>query len=1384
MNCARIHEQNTSFLLMTFLPYHTLPMFTTLLSILPDFVPQEYKFLLPYTRSLVAPPRHAIVQTAINNIAFTSTLNSYVLRVSQLRQNYSALIAFWAGIMTEAVGGMMDNARSGRRGVQLGNEQDVIIRLLPVLNQGLAMKKVADLRIGCYMILAVVASKGALDDKLLTAMMEAVILGWTMETTGPGLVCLSVLAQYRNAKSTPSKVTRELLKLPNLPSVLVELSKQRRIERFASSLCLALVERLRKDGDIRGLPIIQQVVENQVTTESQAKDIIKALILVADQIDDSTDAQRIAKPHVASALAFLTQTTGPLATAVSDALTESGVDMDELELKLHTTIRPAAISSSTSEDTSMEDVETEPTQTLPSFDTLLQQLPKRTVNESSFLTHDSSHIYPDLCRAFLVATAHNTNLMAFDEAPILRRESALEDTLYLTFYMRTWCGPYPAVARASALQMATRFLATSKDLSIDFQSILPYAVAALSDASVKVRRAAAELLLAINQIYPSGADLKKKAKQMRKWCPNGIYGIKDTSDLSTENSARFLGDSLVPALEECVLDNKHIQSVFLKALNGSKGAETVVKQDLVKLTKAARASILTFFASHVLNSPVYAVKLRLLGCLNQVRSVGDISRTKLLLPALEQWTSLSTGKAQQYCQDEQIDASDYDTQILLTITANESEGLQFLTKIISGEVAAASPALVDSAYKRLRTLWPSLKADARLSIAQTLLHLAQGSEVSDEAVLESSAEFLRTIPLSTNILSQFLDELPTAAQLADKAPTTKRRRTSHGEIARTAQDPKQLAAAIRKVTFVLQLVESSEPAEHPELLRGLFTALAELQQFKVQLSSELAYLQNLVLSSLLDIMNTHKSNANIKLDRSAVRADLLVDCVQKTASPQVQNAALLLIASLAHTAPELVLNSVMPIFTFMGSSVLRQNDEYSAHVITQTVREVIPPLIVSLRKNKGNPVTGAADLLLSFVAAYEHVPTHRRNGLFVSLVQTLGPDDFLFALLAMLADKYGVDKIAGFATELSGSFAVELQLQSAIKYLGLIGDILEPKPSYTTVLLGVNDDKKVDPSQMAFNELSLLPHLLSQKRLVSQTAKLLDRDDMDAARVRDLYSQLLEGTLNLADTIRGQELLHGACGDVLQSLLGLLSTSEFVRSVESLLDRPNESLRRKILRSLEVRIDNESILDVSSRTAMLNFLPHLTAIIRDSPDILYKHTAIACVDKISEKYGKKDLEAVAAAAETIASDHCLGQSDDRLRVMALLCLASLVEILREGIVHVLPAAIPKALEYMENSLSGTNAETQKLHNAGYAFVSALVQHLPYMVSGGYLDKLLQISNASAEANIDAESNQSRIQSLQLAAKQVDAKSMFGALNKNWEVVIGTGPLVRQFARST
>jgi U3 small nucleolar RNA-associated protein 10 len=75
--------------------------------------------------------------------------------------------------------------------------------------------------------------------------------------------------------------------------------------------------------------------------------------------------------------------------------------------------------------------------------------------------------------------------------------------------------------------------------------------------------------------------------------------------------------------------------------------------------------------------------------------------------------------------------------------------------------------------------------------------------------------------------------------------------------------------------------------------------------------------------------------STLHVDQFAIRADVLVDCIRSTESPQVRNTALLLVSALATVAPETILHSVMPIFTFMGAHTLHQDDDFSAYVVKQ-----------------------------------------------------------------------------------------------------------------------------------------------------------------------------------------------------------------------------------------------------------------------------------------------------------------------------------------------------------------------------------------------------------------------------------------------------------------
>ena len=161
-----------------------------------------------------------------------------------------------------------------------------------------------------------------------------------------------------------------------------------------------------------------------------------------------------------------------------------------------------------------------------------------------------------------------------------------------------------------------------------------------------------------------------------------------------------------------------------------------------------------------------------------------------------------------------------------------------------------------------------------------------------------------------------------------------------------------------------------------------------------------------------------------------MRIDLIVDTIRTTGNAQLQNSSLLLVSCLAMWLPGAVLHSVMPVFTFMGSTLLRQGDDYSAHVIDKTVSRVIPPLVASLKKRSHEVVPGVVDVLISFTAAFEHIPTHRRLSLFEHVANALGPSDCLYAVVIMILDRYPTDIAArNFARDLLNQFDSELALR-------------------------------------------------------------------------------------------------------------------------------------------------------------------------------------------------------------------------------------------------------------------------------------------------------------------------------------------------------------------
>lgn len=508
---------------------------------------------------------------------------------------------------------------------------------------------------------------------------------------------------------------------------------------------------------------------------------------------------------------------------------------------------------------------------------------------------------------------------------------------------------------------------------------------------------------------------------------------------------------------------------------------------------------------------------------------------------------------------------------------------------------------------------------------------------------------------------------------------------------------------------------------------------------------------------------------------------MLVNCIRSSTSPQVQNSALLLLASLADVAPDTVKHSVMPIFTFMGASTLRQDDEYSAHVIEQTIRRVIPPLIKSFQEQEKGVLLGVADLVNTFVSSYRYVPTHRRLHLFASLAETMGADDFLFALIAKLAVRHNVSgqdgNVAEFAAQLAGGFSAQTQIHSVLKYLEAITDVLEPKANSVVKHLfdGEDEIKSVPATEVARRLLDVLQTVLYNERLKSKVARtLVEGDEQQTTQLRGLFTQTLASILSLGEKYTKNEQIRGGITPALEHLLELLSTSEFVIVVESLINHPETQFRRSALATFKLRIESERRADATSRISVLSLAPKIAGILSDATaEIDLKSDALGSLNAVITRFGKQKPERIAELSEAIVGPGALRSTDNGLQVFALVCLASMTRVLGGRIVPVLPKTIPFALDLFGTSVEDEN---ELLHNAVLVYFDELCKVVPSFMHS-YLSKMLPLVAASAETAEfdDSDAAVVRTEFLDTVADKLDTKVVVVALTNCWKSAVEAGP---------
>ncbi|ETI27179.1 hypothetical protein G647_09862 [Cladophialophora carrionii CBS 160.54] len=1385
----RVHVYNTNALLATFLPYHETTVFRNVLSIVPaNRIASEWKFLGPYHKDAVNVPRHSIVYSATHNDAFSSYFNNHTLRVCQEGAAYPQLLRFWSSVVLEAITGRLNQLKSGRKEVQKQRTEDVLLKILPLLNEGLELRGCPELTLACFTISLVLAANADLEDHVIDALMKAIapFIANDEADSKSALACLAMLVTKKLDSRVPKDVLEVFLRAKDLTASLLDLHK----EVSVASLCAALVTSALSGVKQKNLHVRFQFVETifdlagRVFPPPIKSQLVAILLRKLPHTDASLPVDSPLQTHLTRLLKALNDSPD-FSPAFSQASTLAGLSQSLVEHLLESTIespQPSGLIESAPSD--FDDRGADSTPTEDTVKAMIASFPAQTA-ELSCLAHGPSPLFDQLARAFTHCCRNERSLTEFEELPLWRQKPKAASIFYISFLLRISLGPFSTMERCVAIQGLSKSL--NQGFPLDTQLLIPYITVLLSDSAQPVRRAAAACVLVIQKSISQNLQQEQEQHQSGTTTYDALT-MTNVKRISLAQADKLLNQLYLPHLEEYILDPSEMRKVLTAALDGHDHA-TPSKTSDTELKKTSKQALFDLLTGCALACPLLRIKMGITQLLMGVHKVGAAATSKTLAPVLDRWASLSPADAEAAASAEGLAVPQIDALAIQLIAPQDKEAVEHILDMLAEGKFQPRPSLATIFFDHIAAIWDILRRESQNAVVVRLFEMSFSENATYAA---GSRHVLHTVALTTENLAAILDQsLSGLAQIPTDVPPKKRRRLSHGR----ESIPKELAgernSSGARMTLAIELVEDSQPENHPQLLGGLFEVLIGLNRLRDKTASESPYLLCLCLSNILAIVDKARQARKPNIDMTSIRADLVTECVRSSDNVQVQSTALLLSASLAALAPDRILHTIMPIFTFKGRSILSKDDERSIYVTNRAIDEIIPPLVASLKKQDAKHlIHSTSNLLSSFVTAYEHVPQHRRVSFYQRLLSRLGADDFSFAVIALLTSRRNTEDMWTFLTRLTAEFPASTQVLTFRKILDLTLDTFSEKPHDAETLLDITRVTPIDKREaVASDLLQVAARLLAPKALKTRIARLTKPDRPDETPFWTEFKLCISRLLNM---LKSQKTQHKSLAPptkkCLSALLELPSLADLLDIMPTLLDELEQTehadLKPLALRVLASQLHQPgpASKDKKSQSSAISVLPTLGVIVKSTDDENLRHAAIECLDRILELYGRKHPDAVVSASSTLTDDGGQGleSKDERTQIMSLLCLTTATEVLKEASVPIVLVAIPKVFRLLYSSLEdlkgpkGPKDGKVELHNTCYMLLSSFVMHVPFIISD---ENLVEIFESSCKSCIGitleprTSWEESRIDLLNLVADKVELASLVASLRQAWQASV-------------
>lgn len=1340
---ANIH--NAEIFLLSVLPHYQTPVFVKILNVIPESsFPKIFSWVLGYKKLLKSPPSTSVLKSFYNDAQFYKLYSNYLLDQLANKSIYNQQLVFYLANTVQVL------ASYSRDLAKLNdNYLPVVLEvvgklLLPADGRISKNSTIHDIKLTAYTIVGVLGSITPLTSQLIVLFTESILKdprALDSSIIRQTLIVLGQIWNFQNDDMSTSFACFGNLKPSHLDDDLLSKLKQEgcNLNKFLTFYLLSESE------DSSVFKIFKHIDLNESIVKAITN---KALGVISSKKDDLTRDSiinvfertiKFDKDLLVEALKQHNKTISDLEMILMHSLLEHDNDADvELE-----------------DDHDTDDVEPSTLQN--------KALATYKTSTKSFFTAETEE-FDSLVKVLLDTVV--------DTEDMVQAATEFSNTIFennqvaVSFFVRVAVtSSFPLAVRTLSLKVVAQNL---RDKEYAYYLLVPVLLLGLHDDSKSIRAAFVKLLKTIQKNWTNSTNL---------FLEDQIYGSLAASERAiiapkdAKVMLRELTSTSAANIDDTILDRNRLvvvlyEHLFKSTAHGKKFGPLLLKTFVLNQWSLSSWPL-------VLKSRAWLVAADH----NKNGSKVRLFFEKDVTQYLDNRESLSR-QAIAY----KLDLKAVERSVVQLVGGHfdkhdkkSSREVDWLLQAVASPI----PSLQEAANERIVNLFGLLRStEQKLRITSELIEQL----VNDADVAIDPLDTLQAFSFDHDTIVGLLQSVQIVSKIPEQGVAKRRRRSSNSTKQNMAKDEisNMASAHLKKLTIILDILEynlRNKPNNiaQPDLLQALFKILTDLDYLGNDGNLPVLYAQESLASCLLlGIVDMKKAGKKYLFDSNSVRADLIVNSIRLSPSPQVQNRLLLVIAELASLAPEIILHSVMPIFTFMGAHTVRQDDEFSSSALQQTIAKVIPALAKS-----GSSLSNEIEfLLISFVTAFQHIPRHRRVKLFISLSKTLGYKKSLHIVVFLIGQQYAqalskakhtdCNSLLEFSSALLQNFEPLEVLESLGGFLELWDQIpdlaveqgsdqynaLSGRSIFGTSLVSKSTDELVELKAQLLRYVHLVlstgeqTHSTTSLR-VNVALVLLDPVVPDHTKrailsgFNNVTSTLLSSLEAYTNSSESHDTILDNLYKLLSSLLNLLPLSHFVDSILPTMKKTSSPLSIRVARNFvvlagvkfEAELNSNNIDDEVEASVLNKFLPVLINGVNsiDNTELVqsYLDTFAVIVYKFgtstSDFTKTENANVLINALKNITTAKGLLNEQVEVVISSIHAISSVVTVLGVKTIGLFPKIFGPALKIWEKTLADEDDDdaNKLIQGAVIALISCFVKKLPAFLTSS-LEKVLEV----------------------------------------------------------